>query len=282
MKLKEYQQKALKLIREIWNDDIEYGHIFISEDGGFSELTIADEQKNLDVMESSGQKYQETYKIDSYKALFLLRDCELIDELKENRILKFATELDFLFDKKQFKTQDEVEEAISGLDDEYREKLVDYIKFKNLQEKYPKEVINDSYTFRATEKCRKSAYENLEEIIKSYSEIERDPLIGTFNDVQLKKSGIITYKKLKVGNVKPNSGQYDLFRALLSARDKSKAMTITMILQYLNKPVDESTKTLLLPVDDYQNLNKKLKKYKIPFKISKDGDGYMFKTEHNQ
>lgn len=282
MKLKEYQQKALKLIQKIWSDDIEYGHIVVSENDIFSELTIADERDDIDVMNSSGQEYQEEYRIDSYKALFLLRDCELIDELKENRVLKFATELDFLFDKKQFKTQDEVEEAIGGLDYDYREKLVDYIKFRNLQEKYPKEIINDSYTFRVTEKCRKCAYEVLGEIIADYSEIEKDPIIGSFEDVQLKKSGNITYKKLKVGNVKPSSGPYDLLRALLSARDKSKAMTTTMILQYLNKPVDESTRSLLLPVDDYQNLNKKLKKYKIPFKISKDGDGYMFKAEYNQ
>ena len=165
MKLKKHQEKALKLIQAIWRDDIEYGEIVYNGEDRFSDLTVPDEKENMDVMNLSGRENLKLYNTNSYRAIFLLRDCELIDELKENRILKLSVELDSLLKM----SEEEAYEIVGGMDDDYRAQLVDYMRYKNLSEEFPDEIINDSYVFRVTDKCKKATYEELEEIIINHS-----------------------------------------------------------------------------------------------------------------
>lgn len=274
MKLKKHHEKALRLIQTIWRDDIEYGQIVYNGEDRFSELTVPDEKDDMDVMNLSGCENLKLYNTDSYRAIFLLRDCELIDELKENRILKLSVELDSLFKM----SEEDAEEIVEGMDDDYRDQLVDYMRYKNLSEEFPDEIINDSYVFRVTDKCKKATYEELEEIIINHSRIEQDPIIGEFNDVQLKKSGVITHRKSKIGKISPVSHQYNLFRALLSQKDKTRFMTTKRILEFLGKPT-EGDPTLYLPTDTVKNLRGTFSRYNIPIRLRKKDDCFMLEEK---
>ena len=145
------------------------------------------------------------------------------------------------------------------------------IVFKN--NPFTVESLKDGCSFEVTDKCKKTSYEDLERLVIGFSEISEDVIIGEFNGVELKTSGKILYKKLSRVEIKQNSYQYLLFKALLLSDDQEYVMPIPEIIKKLSLSKDESQ---FLYVDNTaRNFNKILKKNKLPIKIRKSGEGYI-------
>jgi hypothetical protein len=161
------------------------------------------------------------------------------------------------------------------LGDEDRVRLMDFLKYKELKEKFPNEIITDAYIVEITDKCRKSTFERIEEIIANYSKLLDDPVFGSFAGVELKESGKVTYNKMEKGQIGFNTQQALLFRALLSQGDKDKQISEVMVKDYFRANQEGDKKKSFNPKKDHENLNQFFRGNDIPIKVSNDGGGYI-------
>jgi hypothetical protein len=269
MEMKSCQERALELIKQIWKDKIEKAEIILDNDPSFSEYTIDHEIPDDEYPYFQGS----TYHTDSYEALFLLRDCELISNLKNGRPLRISLEFEETLKHKDF--------PFEKLGDEDRVRLMDFLRYKELKEKFPNEIITDAYIVKVTDKCRKSTFERIEEIIINYSELIDDPVFGSFAGVELKASGTITHNKVNKGKIGFNTQQALLFRALLSQRDKDRIVSEVMIRDYFRANQKGDKKKTFNPEKDHENLNQYFKEKEIPIKVSTDDGGYILKRKNH-
>lgn len=270
MKLKSFENEALDLVLQIWNDDVVSGRFYLFpnpfSDESMSPSGMVDENKYT-------SEALKEYKVKDLRSIFLLKKLNLIKKLLPSYL--FIKEVNTEPIEDDYSNQIEGE-IVYELDYEQYRNYVEYKKLKTLS---PEEEISYSYSFEVSEKLRGLLNPNeiKSEILKARG-LNVPNLVVEYESIKVFDSGDIFYSEEKIKNLNTKSQQYILLINILM-NDKN-FLTFDELKRFFKKCDIDLREQEDLQFT-YENLNKILRS-NTPYVIRKVDNGYHFALDQSK